>query len=463
MVAAAFALLGVSAADAGQKPAPAAPAARGASSGQVAIPFQRFTLPNGLVVILHEDHTLPQVVVDLWYHVGSKEERVGRTGFAHLFEHLMFMGSKDVPYDLDKGAGLFDLLMEAQGGANNASTDFDHTNYFEVGPPRLLETFLWLEADRLATLADEIDRTKLERQRKIVQNERRQSYENRPYGKAPLVICEQMYPPDHPYHHDAIGSHQDLEAATVDDVREFFRRFYVPANASLVIAGDFEPGPARQMAERYFGWIPSRPAPQHAEPPPPPPLPQVRKVTLEDHVELPRTHLVYHAPASYQEGSAECDLLANILGHGKSSRLQRVLRLERQLAQEIQVSCESRRLGGLFDITVTARPGHSLAEIEQAIDGELAALKARPPAAPELQRAVSAMEMTFAQGLEPLTGRADLLNQYEFEFQDPGRAAWDLERYRKVTPEGIQTWARRILEQNRLELHIVPAQKGGKP
>ncbi len=186
---------------------------------KVEIPFQRYVLPNGLVVILHEDHSLPQVVVNLWYHVGSKDERDKRTGFAHLFEHLMFMGSKNVPYDLDKGAGLFDLIMEAQGGDNNASTEYDRTNYFESGPPRLLETFLWLEADRLATLADTIDQTKLDRQRKIVQEERRQSYENRPYGKAQLVIPEEMFPVGHPYHHDVIGSHEDLVAATVEDVR----------------------------------------------------------------------------------------------------------------------------------------------------------------------------------------------------------------------------------------------------
>src|SRR5215467_1624933 len=250
-------------------PAPPAPSAPPRSALKVDIPFQRYVLPNGLVVILHEDHSLPQVVVNLWYHVGSKDERDKRTGFAHLFEHLMFMGSKNVPYDLDKGAGLFDLIMEAQGGENNASTEYDRTNYFDIGPPRLLETFLWLEADRMATLADTIDQTKLDRQRKIVQNERRQSYENRPYGKAQLLIPPEMFPVGHPYHHDVIGSHEDLVAATVDDVRAFFRSFYVPNNASLVIAGDFDAAEAKKLVERYFGWIPKKPAPEHTMQAPP--------------------------------------------------------------------------------------------------------------------------------------------------------------------------------------------------
>jgi zinc protease len=431
-----------------------------ATPPKVEIPFQRYVLPNGLVVILHEDHSLPQVVVNLWYHVGSKDEREKRTGFAHLFEHLMFMGSKNVPYDLDKGAGLFDLIMEAQGGDNNASTEHDRTNYFESGPPRLLETFLWLEADRMATLADTIDQTKLDRQRKIVQNERRQSYENRPYGKAQLVIPEEMYPPGHPYHHDVIGSHEDLVAATVEDVRAFFRNFYVPSNASLVIAGDFDSAEAKKMIERYFGWIPKKPAPEHTMQAPPAKLTSPKQKTLRDKVELPRTYLVYHAPAAYAPGSAECDVLAAVLGQGKSSRLVKVLRLEKQLAQDVNVFCENRRLGGLFHITVTARPGHSLAEIEKEVDAEIAALQKQAPTAAEVDRAVANVEMGFAQGLEPLLGRADQLNYYEYEFGDPGKATWDLDRYHHVTPDGVRESAQKLLDPNaRLVLHVIPEEK----
>jgi zinc protease len=437
--------------------APESAPAAAAGPLKLNIPFTRYVLPNGLVVILQEDRTLPEVVVNLWYHVGSKDEKPGRTGFAHLFEHLMFMGSEHVPYDLDQGAGLFDMVMEAQGGENNASTDSDRTNYYESGPPRLLETFLWLEADRMATLADGIDQTKLGRQRKIVQNERRQSYENRPYGKASLVIPEEMYPADHPYHHDTIGSHEDLEAATVGDVRAFFHRYYVPTNASLLIAGDFDPAEAKRLVEHYFGWIPQVPSPEHTTSAPPAHLGAPKEKTLTDKVELPRTYLVYHAPASYAPGSAECDVIAAVLGQGKSSRLQRVLRLEKQIAEDVNVECETRKLGGLLSVVVTARPGHSLQEIEKAVDEEIAGLKKAPPAAAELDRAVANVETTFARLLEPLSTRADVLQQYEDDFHDPGRVAWDLARYRKVTPAQVREWAQKLLDPNaRLVLHVVP-------
>src|SRR5215510_14283215 len=227
------------------------------------IPFDTFVLENGLPVILHVDRSSPLVAVDVWYHVGSKDEAPGRTGFAHLFEHLMFMGSRNAPYPA------FDAIMENWGGHNNGTTSNDRTNYYEIGPRNLLETFLWLEADRLATLPDVITDEELERQRKVVQNERRQSYENRPYGRGELVVPEAMYPPEHPYHWPTIGSHADLEAASVNDVRAFFARFYLPSNASLCIAGDFDPDEARRLVQRYFGWQPAgdrppRPAPAPA-------------------------------------------------------------------------------------------------------------------------------------------------------------------------------------------------------
>src|SRR5262245_22482335 len=239
----------------------------------VKIDFEKVVLPNGLTVILHVDRSSPLVAVNLWYHVGSKDESPGRTGFAHLFEHLMFMGSKNAPYPS------FDAIMESWGGHNNGTTSNDRTNYYEIGPSNLLETFLWLEADRLATLPEVITEEELGRQRKVVQNERRQSYENRPYGATELVIPEVMYRPEHPYHWPTIGSHADLEAATVEDVRQFFARFYLPSNASLVVAGDFDPAQARRLVERYFGWQPHREAPR-----PPAPAPAVleapRQVTL---------------------------------------------------------------------------------------------------------------------------------------------------------------------------------------
>src|SRR6266404_4527028 len=244
------------------------------------IPFEKHVLDNGLTVILHQDQSSPLVVVDLWYHVGSKDEDPGRTGFAHLFEHLMFMGSQNAPYPS------FDAVMEMWGGHNNGTTSNDRTNYYEVGPKNLLETFLWLEADRMATLSEVITEEELTKQRKVVQNERRQSYENRPYGRAELVVPEVMYPKNHPYHWPTIGSHADLEAASVEDVRAFFSRFYLPSNASLVIAGDFEPAEARALVDRYFGWQPRRPPPPRVTAAPAS-LDADREITVTDRVQLP--------------------------------------------------------------------------------------------------------------------------------------------------------------------------------
>src|SRR5580765_4741441 len=262
------------------------------------IPFDTFVLENGLPVILHVDRSSPLVAVDVWYHVGSKDESPGRTGFAHLFEHLMFMGSRNAPYPS------FDAIMESWGGHNNGSTSNDRTNYYEIGPRNLLETFLWLEADRLATLPQVITDEELERQRKVVQNERRQSYENRPYGRAELVVPEMMYQPSHPYHWPVIGSHADLEAATLGDVRDFFDRYYRPSNASLVIAGDFVPAEARRLVERYFGWLPARPAPPQATGVVVP-LGEDKRVTMTDRVQLPRLRVEWHSPALFAPGDAD--------------------------------------------------------------------------------------------------------------------------------------------------------------
>ena len=264
------------------------------------IEFETYTLANGLTVILHPDRSSPLVAVDLWYHVGSKDESPGRTGFAHLFEHLMFMGSRNAPYPS------FDAIMESWGGHNNGTTSNDRTNYYEIGPRNLLETFLWLEADRLATLPDVITLEELDRQRKVVQNERRQSYENRPYGAGELIVPEVMYPPEHPYHWPTIGSHEDLEAATVEDVRDFFERFYRPSNASLSIAGDFDPARCAALVDKYFGWQAARaPVPNGARR-------RRRRAwradvtrTLTDRVQLPRLRLAWHSPALFAPGDAD--------------------------------------------------------------------------------------------------------------------------------------------------------------
>jgi predicted Zn-dependent peptidase len=419
----------------------------------ITIPFERHVLPNGLTVILHEDHTSPLVVVDLWYHVGSKDEDPGRTGFAHLFEHLMFMGSKNAPYPS------FDAVMEMWGGHNNGTTSNDRTNYYEVGPKNLLETFLWLEADRMATLAEVITEDELNRQRKVVQNERRQSYENRPYGRAELVIPEVMYPAQHPYHWPTIGSHEDLEAASVADVKAFFERFYRPSNASLVVGGDFDPKAALAMIDRYFGWQDNRPVPRRATAAPAV-LAENHAVTETDRVQLPRLRLCWHSPALYAPGDADLDMAAHILGGGKSSRLYKTLVFDRRIAQDAFAYQGSQMLGSLFQIGVTAKPGFTLDDMQRAVDEELDRLVSHGPTAEELERARNSHLADFFKGLDHLQTRADLLNHYEHLLGDPGACQQDIGRYEAATVGSVRDALAKVAAGRRLDLRVLP---GGPP
>ena len=378
------------------------------------IPFDTFVLENGLPVIFHVDRSSPLVAVDVWYHVGSKDESPGRTGFAHLFEHLMFMGSRNAPYPA------FDSIMESWGGHNNGTTSNDRTNYYEIGPRNLLETFLWLEADRLATLSDVITDEELERQLKVVQNERRQSYENRPYGRAELAVPEAMYPPNHPYHWPTIGSHADLEAATVADVRAFFERFYRPSNASLVVAGDFDPAEARRLVDRYFGWQPKLPPPTRAPQPATPHLERDVEIALTDRVQLPRLRLTWHSPALFASGDADLDMAAHVLGGGKSSRLYKSLVFDKRIAQDVFAYQGSQMLGSLFQVGATAKPGHDLDELAAAIAVEIDRLAAEGPTEAELARARNTHLADFYKSLDHLQTRADLLNHYQHVLGDPG-------------------------------------------
>jgi len=418
----------------------------------VKIQFEKVVLPNGLVVILHVDRSSPLVAVNLWYHVGSKDESPGRTGFAHLFEHLMFMGSKNAPYPA------FDAIMESWGGHNNGTTSNDRTNYYEIGPRNLLETFLWLEADRLATLSEVITEEELGKQRKVVQNERRQSYENRPYGRAELVIPEVMYAADHPYHWPTIGSHADLEAAGVDDVRAFFARFYLPSNASLCIAGDFDPAEARRLVERYFGWQPARQRPARPAPGPAS-LDADRDMTLTDRVQLPRVRLTWHAPALFAPGDADLDLAAHVAGGGKSSRLYRSLVFERRIAQDVFAYQSSQMLGSLFHVGVTAKPGHSLEEIERATREELHRLADQGPTAAEVERARNTHLADYYKSLDHLQTRADLLNHYQHLLGDPAGVERDVARYEATSPASVRDAFAAVLRSSRLALRTLPDEK----
>lgn len=420
------------------------------SSSALNVPFQKYTLPNGLTVILHEDHTLPLVTVNVAYRVGSRYEEKGRTGFAHLFEHLMFMGTRRAP------TKMFDAWMETEGGWNNAWTSEDQTDYFDVSPAHALPLLLWLEADRLSSLGNDMTLDKLNAQRDVVRNERRQTSENQPYGKVELRLPELLFPPDSPYHHPVIGSHEDLQAATVDDVKSFFSRWYVPSNASLVIAGDFDPSQARLLVDRDFAWIAAGSAPQ---PPAVPParLDRVVRETIEDNVQLPKVVMAWPSPDRYAPGDAELDLVRVILAEGKSSRLFKALVYDRDLAQEVKVNQNSRDAGSDFEVEAIARPGVTLEQLEAAMDAELHKLASEPVSADELTMAKNQFETAFVKRLESLADRAMVLNLYQATKGDPGYAERDLQRYRDVTTASLQATVKSTVRlDGRVILRIVP-------
>ena len=408
--------------------------------------FEKFTLPNGLQVILHVDRKLPIVHVNQWFHVGSKNERSGRTGFAHLFEHMMFQGSKNV-------TGEYFTHVEKAGanlleGGVNGTTSQDRTNYFATVPSANLETLLWLESDRLATLLDVTDQKKLDNQRDVVKNERRQGLENQPYGRWYPMLTEAVFPEGHPYSWPVIGSQEDLSAAALDDVKEFFRRYYTPNNLSLAIAGDFDPAEARKLVQKYFGDLPPGPAldrPARWVPR----LESPRVFDVKDRVSLERVYFGWPVPEYFGADEAEMDLAARVLTDGLSSRLNKTLVYDRQLASAVNSMNISGEISGLFVVFATARPGASLAEIEHIIGQEIARLSKDGPTAAELDRARTKQESEFISGLERIGGfggKADVLNQYNTFLGDPGRIEADIARYRKVTADSLRQAVQRWLD-----------------
>ena len=419
------------------------------------IKYTQFFLPNGLRVIFHEDHSTPIVGVNVWYHVGSKNESPGRTGFAHIFEHMMFQGFKGYDYD-------YIPVIQEVGGAINGSTTSDRTNYWELLPSNFLETALFMEAGRMRGLLDAMTQTKLDNQRDVVKNEKRQRVDNQPYGQAIYKIGEVMYPPEHPYHWSTIGSMEDLSAASLDDVKSFFRTYYVPNNASLAISGDFNPVEARAWVEKYFGPIPKgaevvRPHPAAAS------LDREIREQLEDRVQLPRVYISWHSVPQYSKDEAALDTLATILGGGKSSRLFKSLVYDKQIAQQAAAFDGTSEIAGLFQIVATAKPDHTLAEIEQAISDEINKLKEAPPTADEIERAYNARESGFIFGLQTVGGfggKDDQLNNYATFLGNPGYFDQDLARYRAVTAADVQRVARQYLTDKRYVLSIVPRAAG---
>ncbi|HXE81029.1 MAG TPA: pitrilysin family protein [Vicinamibacterales bacterium] len=427
------------------------------------IPYSRHVLDNGLQVIVHEDHACPIVAVNLWYHVGSKNEQPGRTGFAHLFEHLMFEGSAH------SDQGFFRPLQEA-GGVLNGSTSADRTNYWEVVPTGAFELALWMESDRMGHLLPALTEARFENQRDVVLNERRQNYENRPYGMATMATVAALYPPEHPYHWLTIGSPDDLRAATLDEVRAFFERYYHPANASLAIAGDVTEREAIDLVEAYFGDIPAGPPvdPVRAEAR----LSEDVRLFMEDRVELPRLYLAWHSPAMFQPGDAELDLLADVLANGKTSRLYRSLVYTRRIATEVAAFQNSRELAGFFQVIATAAPGRALDEVERAIDDEIARVSETGPDEGELERALAQAEAQFVYRLQTVGGfggKSDQLNAYNVFRGEPGFFEQDLARYRSATTASLRDAARTVLSAPRVTLSVVPrgradlAARGSQP
>jgi len=418
------------------------------------VAVETYTLPNGLTIILHEDHKLPQVTINTWFGVGSKDEAPGRSGFAHLFEHLMFMGTARVP------GGQFDQIMEGGGGANNASTSTDRTNYYSWGPNSLLPTLLWLDADRMEGLGKAMTQEKVDLQRSVVRNERRQGVENTPYGIAELVLADALYPAGHPYHHTVIGSHEDLEAATLKDVQDFFATYYVPANASLVVAGDFDPAAVKALIARTFGAVPSGPMPAHTTPPPVQLDREVRRL-VTDKVQFPKLFLVWPSPARYAEGDAPMGFAASLLSEAGGGRLHKRLVLEERLAQSVDVYQESRELGSEFHIEVTAAQGADLERIKRSVLDELERFKAEGPTEADMARVMASAEAAFLRRMEDLQRRADMLNGYYHYFGVADGFRRDIDRYRKSTPASVREWTRKVLGEGRLDLRVLP--EGDKP
>ncbi|ADO67840.1 M16 family metallopeptidase [Stigmatella aurantiaca] len=428
------------------------------SRKELSIPYEKYTLQNGLEVILSVDRKLPIVAVNVWYHVGAFNEVPGRTGFAHLFEHMMFQGSKHVPDDVHIS------LLEQLGASDlNGTTSFDRTNYFETVPSNHLETALWLESDRMGFLLDTLSPEKLQTQQEVVKNERRLGTETAPYGIAQEKLWHALFPAPHPYYGSIIGSMKDLEAATLDEVQAFFRQYYAPSNATLAIVGDFDVEKTKALVEKYFGTLRSAPKP---------PKPQVAPVKLskeevirheEQVATLPMLSVAWLSPAYLTEGDATADVLGTVLATGKASRLYKRLVLDKQLAQSVTASQQSLGAQSVFSIEVVARPGVSTDTLLKEVDALLAEVRKNGVTAQEIARALTRYDTQFLGGLQSIGGfggKADTLQNYNHFLGEPDFVQKDLARYQRVTPGLVKRYAQEQLRPDaRVVLHAVPPQQ----
>lgn len=426
------------------------------ASAQIKIEYEKYTLPNGLQVILHRDTSVPLISTNIWYHVGSARERPGKTGFAHLFEHLMYEGSKHVP------DGRYDEIVDGSGGLNNGSTSNDRTNYWTLVPKNYLEPVLWLESDRMGFLLDAITQDRLDLQRAVVKNERRQNYENQPYGMAYKMILEAIYPPDFPYHWMTIGTQEDLDSATLDDVKNFFRSYYGPNNASLCIGGDIDIQETKQLIEKYFSDVPAGPPVQK-------PIPkeitldQNKRLLLEDKVELPRIYMFWITVPHFSKDDAALNLLGEILSNGKNSRLYKSLVYEKQIAQEVYAFHQSMELSGLFGIVVTGKENQPLKQLEDEVFKELNDIVRNGINPKELTRCKNIIKSEFIYQIQNIGGfgsKTDQLNYYNVFLNEPNMFNEDLQRYQNLTVDDIRNVTQKYLTTaNKVILSVVPVGK----
>ncbi|XXY46728.1 pitrilysin family protein [Sorangium sp. So ce269] len=443
---------GAAAAQPATKPGAAAPAS---ASVSVMIPVEKYTLQNGLEVVLHEDRRTPVVAVNVWYHVGSKDEPKGKNGFAHLFEHLMFQGSKNVGEDM-----FFKYLERAGASERNGTTNADRTNYFETVPANELALVLWLESDRMGWLLDHANEETFASQRNVVKNERRQNYENAPYGLVPQFIRAAMFPESHPYHLLTIGTPEDLDAARMDDVQAFFKTFYVPNNATLVVAGDIDRARTKELVNRYFSSIPKGAPPPVVSKPDPGDLATEKRLEIEADVELPRLTISWVTPPSFAPGDAELDLVANVLSSGKTSRLYKRLVYDLQIAQDVFAGQQSSQLASTFQITATLKKGKSPEQALKLIDAELEKLRKAPPTQDEHDRARAKLLSDLVFSMEQVTARANAINNYNQLAGDPGYFPKDVARYETATAADLQKATADLLPQGRRVIALVTPKPG---
>jgi zinc protease len=422
------------------------------------IAFERFRLENGLEVILHEDHRIPVVAVNLWIHVGSGDEAPGKTGFAHLFEHMMFQGSKNVGEDKH-----FEVLRQIGATGVNGTTSYDRTNYFETVPTSQLETALWLESDRLGFLLDHVNEKSLKNQIDVVRNERRQRLDNSPYGSSRFALFEEAFPEGHPYRHLVIGKHEDLEGASLADVHAFFKTWYVPANVTLTLSGDIEPARARALVEKWFGDLPAMAKPARKVPAAPLLEENVRREVRDPFARLTRLHFAWHSPKRFAAGEADLEVLGDVLGRRGWGRLYKSLVVDKQVAQDVAAWQDGMGFSGLFHVSVTLKPGVDAREVESLVRRELIKMLERGPTEAEVRRSVVDTETNILFSLDEIMSRTESLQAFNHYLGDPGGIATYLAEVRSRTPESVRLTARRFLAKPRILIVTIPETQAAQP